>query len=143
MWLGNDINLELDEGSPAAARMWSKVMTSVNGGRSNQLPERPESVIRFKGEYYIDGTQRRLYNNNIFRMMPEERDDDQKQVTKSPDRETNDPEDVIVVVCDRSGFAATPYCPNSSEKILDDGAPQANYFCPVHNPDRSTYPVYH
>ena len=61
LWLGNDISLMLDEGSPAAARMWSKVMTKVNEGRKSVLPEKPFDVIYYMNEYFVDGTQKGAY----------------------------------------------------------------------------------
>ena len=61
LWLGNDIRLQLDEGSPAAARMWSHIMRKVNNGRSGSLQSQPGSVIRYIGEYFIRGTQRNVY----------------------------------------------------------------------------------
>ena len=61
LWLGNDISLMLDEGSPAAARMWSKVMTKVNAGKRSLLPSRPSDVIYYMNEYFVEGTQRGVY----------------------------------------------------------------------------------
>ena len=61
LWLGNDIRLQLNEGSPAAARMWSNIMTKVNAGRKGNLTSQPGSVVRYFGEYFVNGTQRNIY----------------------------------------------------------------------------------
>lgn len=136
LWLGSDINLELNEGSPAAARMWRHVMNRVTAGMSGELPEIPSSVIKFKGEYFVNGTQKRVYTYDKKKKKYILYEDGKNTMEESPNTKQ-----VMVVVCDESGYAATPYCPNASEKILKDNAPQANYFCPLHNPDKEVYPV--
>ena len=138
LWLGNDVNLELDEGSAAAARMWSKVMTKVTKGKSGSLPSIPSSVIRYRGEYFVDGTQRNVYT---YKDVEKEKKNNQNNQPGQDAATSGDDKKVIVVVCDQSGYAATPYCPNATEKILNNSAPQANYFCPVHNPDKEVYPT--
>lgn len=147
LWLGNDINLQLDEGSAAAVRMWKNVMTKVNNGHKGSMPSPPPSVIRYRGEYYVNGTQRRLYNNNSQEKTKKKYTDDSTSSSDQNSSQNNNGQhqsgnDVIVVVCDNSGYAATPYCPYASEKIIDTNSPQANYFCPVHNPDKQVYPTY-
>ena len=142
LWLGNDINLQLDEGSSAAVRMWKKVMTKVNNGQKGSMPSPPPSVIRYRGEYYINGTQRRLYDNSYRENTNKKSIDDPYSDDSNSTEKQQNGNNVIVVVCDNSGYAATPYCPYATEKVLDESAPQANYFCPVHNPDKSVYPTY-
>ena len=58
VWIGNDLNMPLSEGSLAAARLWSTVMTQVLDGRPDRpFPSRPENVVRAGGEYFVAGTQ--------------------------------------------------------------------------------------
>ena len=111
-------------------------MTKVTQGMGGTLPEKPSSVIRYRGEYFISGTERHIYNyKDNTKKKNNWNNNDQAQEFQDTDKK------VIVVVCDDSGYAATPYCPNATEKILSDNAPQANYFCPVHNPDKEVYPT--
>lgn len=63
LWIGNDVNIELTEGSDSASRLWGKIMAAVLAGRSpGSFPGMPSNVIR-AGDYYIQGTQggRRAY----------------------------------------------------------------------------------
>jgi len=66
LWIGNDVNLELTEGSPAAARLWGKIMAAATRGMTGTVPSMPSSVVQINGEYYINGTQsaNSIYNNN-------------------------------------------------------------------------------
>ena len=48
---------------------------------------------------------------------------------------------VIVNVCAHSGYAATPACKDVKQEVLDSKDPKANFFCPVHNPDKKKYPI--
>ena len=63
LWIGNDVNIELTEGSDSASRLWGKIMAAVLAGRSpGSFSAMPSNVIR-AGDYYIQGTQggRRAY----------------------------------------------------------------------------------
>jgi len=67
LWIGNDVNIELNEGSMAAARLWSKIMTRV----LSETPEKefkpmPADVVSAYGEYFIAGTQ----DSSIVEIMP-------------------------------------------------------------------------
>ncbi len=57
LWIGNDVNLELTEGSHAAVRLWSKIMAAA-GGPSGAFPAQPADVKKVGKEYYIAGTER-------------------------------------------------------------------------------------
>lgn len=57
LWLGNDVGIELSQGSAAAARMWRTIMSQVCAGLPyGQYPEQPSNVQRINGEYYTKGT---------------------------------------------------------------------------------------
>jgi len=57
LWIGNDVNLELSEGSPAAASLWSRIMSTLASNNSGSLPAAPSDVVMQGGEYYVNGTQ--------------------------------------------------------------------------------------
>ena len=61
VWIGNDVNIQLSEGSKAAAILWSRVMSNaIEGEDSGSFPEAPDNVskqtISGLSDYYIDGT---------------------------------------------------------------------------------------
>ncbi|MEA4922614.1 MAG: transglycosylase domain-containing protein [Eubacteriaceae bacterium] len=120
-WLGNDINIELDQGSSAAAKMWSKIMTAATAGETGSFSSKPSSVIRWGGEYYIDGTQ--------------------KAASSASDEKASTTQQVSVETCSSSGYIATPWCKDRTEKIMDSGDEHALYYCPVHNQDPDKYPI--
>lgn len=64
-WLGSDLNMELDEGSPAAARLWQKVMEKATSGLSGSFPSQPSTVVRIGGEYFVKGTESGAYFFNF------------------------------------------------------------------------------
>jgi len=45
LWIGNDINLELSQGSVAAARLWSKIMKQVHSGLPQGSFPKAENVV--------------------------------------------------------------------------------------------------
>ncbi|GAB1476604.1 hypothetical protein MASR2M70_14400 [Bacillota bacterium] len=152
LWIGNDINLELSQGSISAARLWSKVMKQVHAGlpqgsfpssenivsseidtKSGKLPSElsaldPRGTIR--SEYFTAGT------------VPTATDDIHVSVT----------------ICNVSGSLATPYCTNVQNKVMtrrpegsvttygdytvgDIEFEAPHYYCNLHNPDPSSYPI--
>lgn len=61
LWLGNDVNIELSEGSASAARLWRTIMSQVCAGMPyGKYPDQPDNVQRINGEYYTDGTYSRV-----------------------------------------------------------------------------------
>lgn len=61
LWIGNDVNIELTEGSASAARLWRTIMSQVCADLSyGEYPEQPDNVSRINGEYYTDGTYSRV-----------------------------------------------------------------------------------
>lgn len=147
-WIGNDVNIELSQGSAAAAKLWSKVMSQVCAGiPTGSYKSQPENVISVaidtksgllptaestydyrgtvRNEYFISGTQPTEYDNVH----------------------------TYVLVCNDSGYLATPSCSNTSWKFgvkrpylvnpavgdIDYEVP--HYYCPYHNPDPSKYPT--
>ena len=61
VWIGNDVNIELAEGSAAAARLWRTIMSQVCAGEPRgKYPSKPDNVSNIGGEYYTDGTYSRV-----------------------------------------------------------------------------------
>ena len=140
LWIGNDVNMELTEGSGAAARLWRKIMTNVTKGDSGAFPSKPSSVMYAAKEYYVRGTERkeeiRKYEEELKKKKEKE-----EQNKKIKEIEKAGGKAVIVNVCAHSGYAATPSCKNVKQEVLDSKDPKANFFCPVHNPDKKKYPI--
>jgi len=147
VWIGNDINVELSQGSVAAATIWSKIMRQVHSGlpsgsfppannvisvaidtKSGRLPSEL-SALDPRGtvinEYFVKGTEPTSYDNVH----------------------------VAVNVCSESNYLATPYCFNTVNSVFvkrpyavsgvgDINYEMPSYYCNLHNPDVSTYPIH-
>jgi penicillin-binding protein 1A len=125
VWIGNDVHIELSEGSSSAARMWSKIMTRVMDGReAGEYPEMPENVEegRVNGltDYFIEGT---------------------KPGSVTTGRTT-------ATICKDSGYLATPWCPHTEKKTFSslNGGSSAygskpRYYCNLHNDKPGKYPI--
>lgn len=126
LWIGNDVNIQLTEGSTASARLWSKIMKQICAKfPTSSFKSAPSNVIRYNGEYFISGTQSKI-------SMP--------KLSKS------------VNICAETGELATPDCPEvtqkkfsvdagtkDAEKALENKLPK--YYCHIHNSDTNTYPI--
>ncbi|MCR5482676.1 MAG: transglycosylase domain-containing protein [Clostridia bacterium] len=137
VWIGNDVNIELSQGSVAAAKLWSKVMRQVCAGiPSASFPSAPSNVIsasvgssvaedgtvQTRSEYFIKGTE--------------------------SGRGTADSYETTKEICADSGLLATPLCHNRITKTgtlkpYDDGSGNTlpYYYCNLHNPDSSVYAI--
>ena len=63
LWIGNDINVELNQGSNVATRLWSTIMSQVCEGLPvGVFKEMPSNVEEKYGEYYITGTYKNRKN---------------------------------------------------------------------------------
>jgi penicillin-binding protein 1A len=118
LWIGNDVNIELDQGSSAAAKLWSKIMKEVCAGMTGKFPGAPSNVIQSNvsgvNEYYISGTQEGVA------LMP------------TP---------VTIEVCAESGYKATPWCTNKTTITTTSDDVKAMYYCHLHNIDPILYPI--
>ena len=118
LWIGNDVNIELNQGSPAAARLWATIMRDVCAGMDGSFPGRPSNVIQSDvsgtNEYYISGTQEGVA------LMPEK---------------------VTIMICTESGYKATPWCPKTKAVKTTSDELIATYFCHLHNIDPVTYNI--
>ncbi len=118
LWIGNDVNIELNQGSPAAAKLWSKIMKEVCAGMTGSFAGAPSNVIQSNvsgsNEYYISGTQEGVA------LMPQP---------------------VTIEVCVESGYKATPWCTNIQTITTTSDDVHAMYYCHLHNIDPVTYPI--
>lgn len=57
VWVGNDYNITLSNGSGAAAQLWSNVMKQVHEGLDAKSFEQPDTVASSGGEYYVIGRE--------------------------------------------------------------------------------------
>lgn len=62
LWIGNDLNIELSQGSNAATRLWSIIMSQMCEGIPTGTYEMPNNVEKKYGEYYITGTYKTRKN---------------------------------------------------------------------------------
>jgi penicillin-binding protein 1A len=150
LWIGCDVGIELSEGSGAATRAWSKIMTQIcEGLERGSFPSAPPNVTTAtvdavsgllpsaysskRSEFFLRGTVPTLVDNY-----------------SGP-----------VYICPISGYLATPYCPArvpfgtavASEDIIggnedhpDEAASQGTaarprYYCHLHNGDPEHYPL--
>lgn len=59
VWIGNDVNIELSQGSAAAATLWSKVMRQIAPkATTTSFRSMPDNVYVSEGEYFVKGTSR-------------------------------------------------------------------------------------
>ncbi|MGI6751910.1 MAG: transglycosylase domain-containing protein [Anaerovoracaceae bacterium] len=142
VWIGNDVNIQLTQGSPAAAKLWSQVMAQVHKGLpGGSFPPIPANVVSAsidtttgdlasqfsiaagtaRSEYFIRGTVPSKYG------VP---------------RTSGDEEDgsKTVTICADTGCLATPYCKNRlSRTYMAEEKP--SYYCHLHNLNPDDYPV--
>lgn len=65
VWMGNDINMELNSGSGETARMFSSVMGRICADIPREsFKSRPSNVEVVNGEYYVKGTYSKVSMNN-------------------------------------------------------------------------------
>ena len=121
VWIGNDVNIELNSGSTVAASLWSKIMDQVcQQFTYTNFPDPPSNVVYKNGEYFIKGTE---------------------QAIKKPTTT------VEVEVCSVSGELPTPWCPKTTEKKFTvkngEKASEAgpSSYCHIHNENIDKYPV--
>lgn len=110
MWIGNDMQVPLDEGSASAARYWRDIMKTLHEGLPDKSFKKPEEVgligmnVDSKSGKIPTPLTARDPQNTIIKewfipgTQPTEKDDIHVEVT----------------ICKDSGKLATPYCPASS-----------------------------
>ena len=57
VWMGNDINIKLNDGGSASATFWKNMMSRICADLPTaSFREKPSNVKNVNGEYYVDGT---------------------------------------------------------------------------------------
>lgn len=147
VWIGNDVNIELSQGSAAAARIWSKIMKQVHSGIPSGNFSRPDDVISIAIDIK-SGKRPSQYSS----MDPRNTVKNEYFVSGTEPTATDDVH-VPITVCGDSGLLATPWCPNPVQKVAIkrpggnvSGVQDADYdipttYCPLHNLDTTKYPV--
>lgn len=152
VWIGNDFNIELSQGSAAAARLWSNIMgkvcTNIQTGSYNSAPSNVVSVtidtISGKLPSSLSSLDPRNTTKNTVRS---------EYFIKGTEPKTVDDVHTYVTVCTATGRLATPDCP-FTKKVLGVKRPYMvnpvvadinyevpHYYCNIHNPNPAKYPV--
>ena len=58
LWIGTDLNVEMNGSSAQAAALWSRIMRQADGISDGEYREMPSNVIKENGEYYTKGTEK-------------------------------------------------------------------------------------
>lgn len=140
LWIGNDVSIELSQGSTAAARLWSKIMGQcLEGMPRGSFGAAPENVVSATVDSYSGGLPNKGPTHSEYFVkgtVP-------SKVVNAYSR---------VTVCLDSGYLATPWCTQVAYKSGTDrgyssthpGASSRevpHYYCPYHNQDLELYPV--
>ena len=88
LWIGTDLNVEMNGSSAQAAALWSKIMSQVNGIRDGEYREMPSNVIKQNGEYYTKGTEKNA--GQYFGNSKKKDNDGNKEEDKSDDEDKKD-----------------------------------------------------
>lgn len=162
LWIGNDVNIPMNQGSGAAATLWSRVMQRV-------CADIPRGTFPMKGEF-VTATVDRISGKLPSSLTSG--DPRNTLVTETFIKGTvpvdYDDAHVRVTECADTGYLATPYCITpvsrvrvvrpagySWEKMIisysmsgmglgsvsDSSYDAPNYYCPEHNPSPGTYPI--
>ncbi len=149
LWIGNDMSVELSQGSVSAAKLWSKIMKRVHEGlETGSFPGAPDDVISVA----IDTMSGRL-PSDLSALDPRGSTVRNEYFIKGTEPVTTDNVHVAVDICSDSGYLATPYCPNAVTKVFvkrpypadpsvgDIAYEQPSYYCNLHNPNPAVYPI--
>ncbi|MBR2541198.1 MAG: transglycosylase domain-containing protein [Mogibacterium sp.] len=77
LWIGTDLNVEMNGGSYQAARLWGKIMGQVTGIKDGEYLEMPSNVVEKGGEYYTEGTEENL---STYGGHKKSKDDDEEEI---------------------------------------------------------------
>lgn len=110
VWIGNDYNIKLSNGSGAAARLWSAVMKQVHEGLPAKSFEQPDTVTRSGGDYCVTG-----------------RDEPGSSGGSS------------YTICAETGLLAVAGCPNVTTARESVFAPKPTHSCSVHSKESGAW----
>ena len=91
LWIGTDLNVEMEGGSYQAARLWGKIMGKIPGIRDGEYLDMPKNVVEKNGEYYTEGTEKNA-GSRISKSSGDSSDkEDTKKEEENPDAVNNTP----------------------------------------------------
>ena len=93
LWIGTDLNVEMDGSSAQAAALWSRIMSRVNGITSGEYLDMPSNVIQQNGEYYTSGTEinaGQYYGNTPKKPKTNKTEDEESEDEDSDDEKDKD-----------------------------------------------------
>ncbi len=154
LWIGNDLDIELSQGSTVSAQLWSKIMKQVHENLPAKEFERPSNIIRAT----VDNKSGKV-PTEISHMDPRQNNIISEYfISGSQPTEYDD----IHVLADIDIFTnrlATPSCPQQfvEQKVYtrrpypliedpnlfpeDYIYEMPRYYCPLHNPSYQLYPT--
>ena len=98
LWIGTDLNVEMNGSSAQAAALWSRIMRRIKGIENGEYYDMPSNVIKENGEYYTKGTEKNAgkyfgkgSSSNKKANEPEEAKSDKKDKDKDKDKTKKDP----------------------------------------------------
>lgn len=110
VWIGNDVNIELTQGSAAAASLWSTVMRQLAvNATTTSFRSRPDNVYYSGGEYYVKGTYPTGRPVSAYEEEEEEEEEEPEVLYDEQGRAyTVDPDTGERVYADGGGTEETP-----------------------------------
>ncbi|MBR3201786.1 MAG: transglycosylase domain-containing protein [Mogibacterium sp.] len=118
LWIGTDLNVEMNGSSAQAAALWSRIMRQVDGITEGEYLEMPSNVIKQNGEYYTEGTEKNA--GQYYGGSSKKNDDDAKTEEKEEEKK-----DAVVVTDPDDSKDSTPVDKEDKtedkEVIVDDG----------------------
>ncbi len=93
LWVGSDVNIQIDNLSYSAAGVWAKIMAKATAGMGGSLPGKPDNVIEVNGVYFIKGTEKNAKFNYVGVEEEEaEEEGEEETVETNPDEQEEAPE---------------------------------------------------
>jgi len=148
LWIGNDMSVELSQGSVSASTLWSKIMKQVCAGLpTGSFPSAPSNVVSAT----ID-TMSGLKPSDISALDPRGTIRSEYFIKGTVPGGTDNIH-TFVTICGDSGYLATPLClhrvsafgvqrpyiPNPAVGDITYEVP--HYYCYLHNTDAEEYPI--
>jgi len=147
IWIGNDVNIELTQGSTASARLFSKIMRQVCADiPSGSFPSASKNIIRIA----IDSKSGMLPSS--LSSLDTRGTVINEYFIKGTEPKKVDSIHVLADICNDSGYLATPLCTSVSSRVGikrpynisnvgDMNYEVPHYYCNIHNPNPEIYPI--
>ena len=95
LWIGTDLNVEMNGSSAQAAALWSRIMRQVSDIRDGEYRAMPSNVIKQNGEYYTEGTEKnagQYYENSSKKDKDKDVDKDEEENPEDKDIDQDEKE---------------------------------------------------